>query len=789
MSGFYNDGRGYSLKSPTQLPNASAFLWNPRMMIQMTCRGYAVSQFMQPEPAKYTHPPSLAATTFMQPEHPYFAHHPGRFFYLKDDETGALFSAPYEPVRAAYDNYEFRVETDALHWSLTSGGVLVELTLRLASERVAELWEVKVSNVSEKTRQLSLVPYFPVGYASWMNQGAHYHPDLGGVVVRCVTPYQKVTDYPKHRHFKDLTVLLSDRTPTAWEASQPAFEGEGGLHAPSALEQDTLGNGDAIYEIPACILQHKLELAPGESATTRFLFGPALDLTEVRTLKQELLNEAAFQREAEATRAYLKRGAGCVQLRSPDDTLNHYVNTWAPRQVYYHGAVNRLTTDPQTRNYLQDAMGMSFIQPERTREAFLRALSQQEASGGMPDGILLSQEAELKYINQVPHTDHAIWLPVCLEAYLQETGDHGILEEQLPFDNAKGEGSQETASVFEHINRAMQWLINARDERGLSLIAQGDWCDPMNMVGYKGKGVSGWLTQAVSVALSTWHRIALSVGRGQETEAFVFAAGEINALINEHFWDGKWYARGITDDNVHFGTQKDKEGTVFLNPQTWALLAGAPDDEQEASLLSAVKQHLEGPYGVELLGPAFTAMRDDVGRVTQKWPGTAENGSVYNHAAAFFAFALFTRGRTEHGLSVLRRMIAGPDEQDLLQRGQLPVFVPNYYRGALRQFPRTAGRSSQLFNTGTISWFYRIIAEQLVGIHGDGEGIRIQPQLPSSWPAFAATRTLRGVRFEVEVVAGAEASLRVNGEELPEGLLTDVTPGAVYKVLATVVPS
>ena len=182
-------------------------------------------------------------------------------------------------------------------------------------------------------------------------------------------------------------------------------------------------------------------------------------------------------------------------------------------------------------------------------------------------------------------------------------------------------------------------------------------------------------------------------------------------------------------------------------------------------------------------------MRDDVGRVTQKWPGTAENGSVYNHAAAFFAFALFTRGRTEHGLSVLRRMIAGPDEQDLLQRGQLPVFVPNYYRGALRQFPRTAGRSSQLFNTGTISWFYRIIAEQLVGIHGDGEGIRIQPQLPSSWPAFAATRTLRGVRFEVEVVAGAEASLRVNGEELPEGLLTDVTPGAVYKVLATVVPS
>src|SRR5690554_3786144 len=130
-------------------------------------------------------------------------------------------------------------------------------------------------------------------------------------------------------------------------------------------------------------------------------------------------------------------------------------------------------------------MGLTYIQPDAARGAFLLALSQQEASGAMPDGILLHDEAELKYINQVPHTDHCVWLPVCLQAYLDETNDVGLLDE--PVSDAEGQH----LTVFERIGRAMDWLLQARDERGLSYIAQGDWCDPMNMVGYKGKGVSG----------------------------------------------------------------------------------------------------------------------------------------------------------------------------------------------------------------------------------------------------------------------------------------------------------
>ena len=88
-------GDRFELTSPTAMPNAAGFLWNRSMMIQATCRGYAVAQFMQPEPAKYAHAPNLQAKTFMQPEQAYYAHHPGRFVYIKDEEAGELFSAPH----------------------------------------------------------------------------------------------------------------------------------------------------------------------------------------------------------------------------------------------------------------------------------------------------------------------------------------------------------------------------------------------------------------------------------------------------------------------------------------------------------------------------------------------------------------------------------------------------------------------------------------------------------------------------------------------------------------------
>ncbi|ADU28760.1 GH36-type glycosyl hydrolase domain-containing protein [Evansella cellulosilytica] len=780
----------YELTSPTKIPKASGFLWNDNMMIHMNCRGYAVAQFMQPEPAKYSHSPNLEAKTFMQPEQPYYAHHPGRFVFVKDEENGDIFSAPYEPVRVLPDNYTFAVGKNNIIWKVESNGVLIEMKLSLPKDDPYELWEVKVKNLSNKKRKLSIYPYYTVGYMSWMNQSGEYLEDIQAIVCSSITPYQKYQDYAKIKELNDKTFLLAEKKPFSWEVSQEVFEGEGGITLPTGIQEEALSKSDSRYEMPTAVFQYKLEMDVNEEQSYRFVFGPAKydeDVTAVRNKYFEAENEAGEDGFVLAEKEYAKyiaEGSGCLQIKTPDAHLDNFVNHWLPRQIYYHGITNRLSTDPQTRNYLQDNMGMSYIKPSIARHAFVHALSQQESSGAMPDGITIHEDAELKYINQVPHTDHCVWLPICLSTYLDETNDYAILDEVVPF----ADGNEE-ATVMEHINRAMYWLINDRDERGLNYINQGDWCDPMNMVGYKGKGVSGWLTTASAYAFMIWADICEKNGLQDNSEKFRQEADKSNEVINKYLWDGEWYARGITDDNVVFGISKDKEGRIFLNSQGWALLSGAADEVKKEKLLKSVVDQLESPYGVEMLGPAYTAMREDVGRVTQKHPGSAENGSVYNHAAVFYIYALYTAGETENAYRLLRKMIPGPDLDDIIQRGQLPVFIPNYYRGAYRTIPRTAGRSSHLFNTGTVSWVYRCIVDGLFGVQGAKDGLRIQPQLPADWQEASVTRSFRGADIEIDIRREAgirETELYVNGDLVEGNVMKDLKSGEKYKVLVKV---
>ncbi|SFD51935.1 GH36-type glycosyl hydrolase domain-containing protein [Roseivivax sediminis] len=780
MADFIDNGTRFRLTDPTLAPAAAGYLWNRRMMIQMTCRGYAVSQYMDPEPRKYAHVPTIAGQTFMQPEHRYFAHHPGRFFYVRDNRSGALFSAPHEPVRARPDSFAFEPGLSDIRCTVEKDGLRVDLCLELPDDDVAEIWTATVTNVGETGRDVSFVPYFPAGYMSWMNMGGHFDPELGAVLCTSVTPYQAVEDYFRNQHLKDITFLAADRRPDHFEVSQQAFEGEGGLADPSALQAGgNLKGGDACYELPAGILQYDLSLPAGGSECIRLLFGPARDTSEVSELTGKYLRGDA-EAVRRASRAYIADGLGSFEIESPDGAFDAFVNNWLPRQVYYHGDTNRLTTDPQTRNYLQDALGMVFIRPETTREVILRAASQQFVSGKVPDGILLRADATLKYINQVPHTDHAVWLVIATCAYLDETGDRSILA--APAGWADGAGSD---SLYEHVSRALRFLAGEVDERGLPLIAQGDWNDPMNMVGYKGRGVSGWLAEASSYAMSLWADICEAEADHETAGWLKRASDAMVERINAHLWDGNWYARGITDDGAPFGVSSDPEGRIYLNAQSWAMLCGAADADRKARMLRAIDEQLETPWGVAMFAPAYTRMREDVGRLTQKWPGSAENGSVYNHAAAFYAAALYHVDEGDRAFRVLRAMLTEPDADDIAVRGQLPLYIPNYYRGAWHQHPRTAGRSSNLFNTGTASWFYRLVIEQLCGLRGTRDGIVIAPQIPSDWQRCRFRRTFRGATFKVDVERAeglTDRMIDIDSRPLDGDVLRRVEPGRTYDV-------
>jgi len=141
------DGQRYNLTCPKSLPKASSFLWNGKMLLQVNCRGYVMSKYLEAEAAKYAYAPNIEASTFFQPEQPFYAHHPGRFFYLYDCDVDTLYSAPYEPVRKMPDQFLFSAGQTDICWQLNIDNMIVDIKLELAEKDVVEKWSLSICRV------------------------------------------------------------------------------------------------------------------------------------------------------------------------------------------------------------------------------------------------------------------------------------------------------------------------------------------------------------------------------------------------------------------------------------------------------------------------------------------------------------------------------------------------------------------------------------------------------------------------------------------------------------------
>ncbi|WP_394174130.1 gluconokinase, GntK/IdnK-type [Thalassotalea litorea] len=764
------------LTSPTRIPGASGYLYNPSTLLQVNCRGYANAIVMQPEPSTYSTSPVLEATTFIQPEKQHFAHHPGRFFYIKDETSNEIFSLPYEPVRQKDADFTFTVGTDCLEWQVRYMALNCHLKVTLDSELAVEVWQLAIENLSDVERKLSIYPAFSIGYHSWMNQSAGFDAELGAVISTSIRPYQKLADYEKIKALASTCFMLSDRQPLSWSANLNLFEGEGGLHNPDGVCAEQLGCESAEYETPIAVQQFPMTLAPKAHGQLPVLFGLAKDTAQIQDIKQFYFAEQSSLEKQVSVNCQAARVKNApIQINTGDSEFDEFVSVWLPKQMDYHRQLQRLTTDPQTRNFLQDLIGVGYLNQKNVRQRIILALSQQASNGALPDGILINENAELKYINQVPHQDINVWLPITMQAYLDEHDDYALLEQHIPFAD-----SSESVSVAQHLELAMEYLITNLDDRHLALIGQGDWCDPLNMAGAEGKGISTWLSLATSWALQITAQLIKPFNQTKADE-FTALSATINAAVNEHCWDGQWYSRGITDAGKPFGVNADQQGKIFLNPQSWAWLAGAADEKQFFDSQGAIESHLLTPAGTMMLAPAYTQMREDIGRLTQKFPGCAENGSVYNHASIFHIYGLYQQNQSDLAFSGLHQMLSS--SQNYEQRQQLGNFIPNYYRGNVDNLEAYAGRSSQLINTGTIAWYYRCIIEELFGLKGHREGLLVAPKFPAGWHRVSAIRKFRGATIRIEYTqesANKPMRLTLDGKVVQGNVLKNLKADTEY---------
>jgi len=767
---FTEDGRRYLFHNPRQKDPAYAYHFNRRQLVKIDHRGRVDAQFVQPHVTRY----SL----------------PLRCFYIRDNDTGKFWSAPFDPVQAEPGDFEFAPGISDTRWRNTTDGLEASLRLFLPKDDMAEIWTVTLRNVSRRTRDVSLYSYLPVGEICWMNHGGRFDAKLNGMVFKYFPYYAKVEDYYRLRDLMNCVCCLSDVRPSAYEISLNDFLGVGGEPRPDALGLPKLANGDGKTQACVAAFQYVRKLAPGASVTVNLLFGPAKDEAAIRRLKTRYMKAGGVEKALASVDRYFRSHEAAVQVDTPDADFNAFVNHWLCKQALYNGGSMRTTFYPGARNLFQDAMGLVYLDPKLSRHWFSKAYRVQHPDGFMPMSIKLDLEkcstGSLQTgVGEIPHSDVNVWGPLTIAFYLTQTGDLSLLDEPVLFNDG-----QKSATIYEHVCLGLAWLLAHRSKRGLSLIGQGDWNDPLNMAGYKGKGESVWLTQALAYVLDLWAAVAEQRKDRARSRSYRKQAEFCRKVINRYAWDKAWYTRGFTDAGRPFGVARDKEGTMFINSQSWAILCGAASKDQTEAIIRSMNRHLMTPSGPMLLAPAFTRMVEDIGRLCIKNPGHHENGSVYCHASAFYSYALYQAGKPEPGYDMFRTLLPGWKGNTLERAGQIPLYIPNYYAGV--GAGRRAGKSSHGYGTGTVAWFYRIMIECLFGLHSGFDGLRVDPQLPAAWDRASIRLPFRGAVYDVEIKrsrAARTTEVYLDGRKLADNLIPPPAKGGRHRVTVIVTAS
>jgi cyclic beta-1,2-glucan glucanotransferase len=333
----------------------------------------------------------------------------------------------------------------------------------------------------------------------------------------------------------------------------------------------------------------------------------------------------------------------------------------------------------------------------------------------------------------------------------------------------------EQGTLYQHCVRA---LLNGFKfgVHGLPLIGSGDWNDGMNLVGKAGKGESVWLGFFLYEVLLRFMEIAVNRGDASFAEQCRTEADRLQKSIEQHGWDGAWYARAYFDDGSPLGSASNPECQIDSIPQSWSVLSGAGDDKRARMGMEAVDRRLVRREDslIRLLDPPFDKSGLDPGYIKGYVPGVRENGGQYTHAAiwAVMAFAKLGDSRRAWELFSLINPVNHAGSAEAIAKYKVEPYVVAADVYALR--PHT-GRGGWTWYTGSAGWMYRLILESLLGLRLEVNKVHFAPCLPADWKEFTVHYRYRETIYHILVSkadAGGQASVTVDGVEQQENAIS-----------------
>jgi N,N'-diacetylchitobiose phosphorylase len=722
---------------------------------------------------------------------------PGRYFYLRDAESGDYWSASWQPVGKPLDRYQSTCRHGTAYsvFEARYAGIASQATYFVPLGQTFEYWRLKVTNESERPRRISVFTFCEftnqwdtyqdrvnLQYSLFIVRGELVGGPAGTPGLLRVAIQDNLTSDGEGFFLHDMArhawmaLAGAGVSLDGYDTSREAFLGAyRSYHNPLVVEQGRSTNSNAYGDNACGSLQTNLALRPGESREVLVLLG----IGDARSVGERILAEFGSLERAESElrdlKAHWHARLASLVVDTPDEELNHTLNVWGlyncsitfawsrAASLIYNGERDGLGF----RDSVQDILGVVSAMPAEARARLELLLTGQVSNGGaMP----VVKPFEHRPGQEKPpdleayRSDDCLWFFNAVPAYVGETGDLEFYNRVLPY----ADHGQDT--VLGHLRRALEFNLERTGQHGLPCGLLADWNDCLRL-GYYGESL--FVAFQVRLGLSIYAEIAERLGQAEETAWALEQRDHMDARIQACAWDGNWFIWAIGEDGTFYGTHAYEEGQVYLNTQLWSVISGAATPEQASQCMETVRERLATPYGLMLCAPPFVKTPVDVMRAVVFNPGIKENAGIFNHTQGWGVMAECMLGHGDRAYEYYRASMPAAYNEHAEIR-QIEPYVQGQTTYSVYS-PR-AGNTRTAWLTGAAAWAYFSATQYILGLRPELDGLRIDPCIPSTWEGFKATRRFRDRTIRIEVknphgVCRGVKSLTLNGETLAGNLV------------------
>jgi N,N'-diacetylchitobiose phosphorylase len=718
---------------------------------------------------------------------------PGRYFYLRDRESGETWSASWQPVGKGLGPQADQFQSTCRHGTAYTviesryAGIATETTYFVPLGQTFEYWRLRVTNESDRRRDVSAFSFCEftnqwdtyqdqvnLQYSLFIVRGELVDGLLRIAIQDNLTPESEgffIHDIARH-----CWMALVGAPLDGYDTSRDAFLGPyRGYHNPLVVEQGQCTNSN-VYGDNACgSLQANLTLQPGESREVLVMLG----IGDARSVGKRTVAEYGSPERAEVELQRLKDNwharLGNLVVETPDEEFNHTLNVWGlynclitfawsrAASLVYNGERDGLGF----RDSVQDILGVTAAIPDEARARLELMLTGQLSNGGAMPVVKPFEHRPGHEKGPDPEayrSDDCLWFFNAVPAYVGETGDLDFYNKVLPY------ADQGQATVLGHLRRALEFNLERRGKHGLPCGLSADWNDCLRL-GYYGESL--FVAFQVRMGLTIYAQITERLGKPAEAAWALAQRDTLDASIQANAWDGDWFIWAIGEDGTVYGTRETEEGQVYLNTQAWAVISGAATPEQASRCMRTVQEYLATPYGLMLSAPPFVKTPIDVMRAVVFNPGIKENAGIFNHTQGWAVMAECMLGHGDRAYEYYRAsMPAAYNDRAEIRQSEPYVQGQTTYS----VYSPRPGNTRTPWLTGAAAWAYWSATQYILGLRPELDGLRIDPCIPSTWNGFRARRRFRGRSIQIDVknpngVCRGVKTLTLNGEMLTGTLI------------------